>query len=202
MKKFLVLCAALTALSLAPAAHAADMPTRPLYKYQPDIAPVFNWSGFYVGGHVGYGFGDDIDGFLGGVQAGYNWQYGQFVFGGETDIQASGADDRFAGWKFSNPWFGTLRARGGFAMGNALFYGTLGLSYGALDLRNTMTGVSESHAGVGWTGGFGLEVGLMRNWSVKAEYLYVDLGSRNFVIDGASHRFDSSMLRFGVNYRF
>ena len=50
---------------------------------------------------------------LGGVQAGYNVQYSQFVFGGETDLQVSGANDTFAPWKFSNPWFGTLRARAG-----------------------------------------------------------------------------------------
>ena len=58
------------------------------------------------------------------MQAGYNGQYGQFVFGGETDMQVSDADDTFAPWKFSNPWFGTLRARAGFAMNNMLFYGT------------------------------------------------------------------------------
>ena len=64
------------------------------------------------------------------LQAGYNWQSGQFVFGVETDIQASGADDTFAPWKFSNPWFGTLRGRAGYALNNILFYGTLGLAYG------------------------------------------------------------------------
>ena len=66
----------------------------------------------------------DPSGVAGGVQVGYNWQRGQFVFGGETDLQVSDADDRFASWKFSNPWFGTLRARAGFAMNNVLLYGT------------------------------------------------------------------------------
>ena len=46
-------------------------------------------------------------GVMGGVQAGYNAQYGQFIFGGETDLQVTDADDKFAPWKFSNPWFGT-----------------------------------------------------------------------------------------------
>ena len=71
-------------------------------------------------------------GFAGGLQAGYNVQHGAFVFGAETDIQFSGADDRFAPWKFSNPWFGTLRGRGGYAFNNILFYGTVGLAYGTL----------------------------------------------------------------------
>ena len=52
------------------------------------------------------------------MQAGYNWQYGRFVFGGETDLQFTDADDKFAAWKFSNPWFGTLRARAGVTMDN------------------------------------------------------------------------------------
>ena len=60
-------------------------------------------------------------------------QFGQFVFGAETDLQVSGADDTFASWKFSNPWFGTLRGRAGVAMNNVMFYGTLGLAYGTLE---------------------------------------------------------------------
>src|SRR5437763_1286038 len=68
-------------------------------------------------------------GFAGGVQAGYNWQQnGPWVFGIEGDIQASGAEQTFAPWKFSNPWFGTLRGRAGYALNNVLFYGTGGLA--------------------------------------------------------------------------
>ena len=58
-------------------------------------------------------FSGDPSGIAGGGQLGYNWQVGQFVFGAETDIQVSGADDTFAPWKFSNPWFGTLCGRAG-----------------------------------------------------------------------------------------
>ena len=95
---------------------------------------------------------------LGGVQVGYNWQSGQFVFGGETDLQISGADDTFAPWKFSNPWFGTLRGRAGFAMNNILFYGTLGLAYGGVRRRDRRPR-REPRRIVGWTGGLGIEVG-------------------------------------------
>ena len=79
------------------------------------------WQGPYVGANLGYQWGGinnnsaNPNGVAGGVQAGYNVQYGQFVFGGETDVQVSGANDTFAPWKFSNPWFGTLRARAGVA---------------------------------------------------------------------------------------
>jgi len=137
-----------------------------------------------------------------GVQAGYNVQYSQFVFGGETDVQVSGANDTFAPWKFSNPWFGTLRARAGVAMSSVMFYGTVGLAYGSLKLQNALTSVSESHTSAGWAGGAGMEVALMGNWTARAEYLYVDLGSSAFVLDGNNHGIQSNVLRFGINYRF
>jgi len=91
------------------------------------------WQGPYVGANLGYQWGlatsiaSKPSGVAGGLQSGYSWQIGSFVFGGETDLQLSDADHRFAGWKFSNPWVGTLRARAGIATGNLLFYGTVGL---------------------------------------------------------------------------
>jgi outer membrane immunogenic protein len=122
------------------------------------------------------------------------------VFGGETDIQASGADDTFAPWKFSNPWFGTLRARAGFAMNNILIYGTLGLAYG--ELRGEVPGLDESKTELGWTGGLGMEVGFAPNWSAKVEYLYMDLGDRAFSVTGMDNGLQANILRFGVNYHF
>jgi outer membrane immunogenic protein len=83
-----------------------------------------------------------------------------------------------------------------------LFYGTIGLAYGTLNMKNTLTGVSESHTSPGWAAGAGVEVGLIGNWSARAEYLYVDLGSSSFVLDGNSHGIQSNLLRLGVNYRF
>ena len=67
---------------------------------------------------------------MGGGQIGANWQIGTWVLGLEADIQGSGANDTFAGYKFSNPWFGTVRGRGGYAMNNVLLYITGGLAYG------------------------------------------------------------------------
>jgi outer membrane immunogenic protein len=168
----------------------------------------YSWQGPYVGANLGYQWGGinshpaNPSGVVGGVQAGYNVQYGQLVFGGETDLQVSDADDTFASWKFSNPWFGTLRARAGIAMSNIMLYGTVGLAYGTLKMQNALTNVSESHTSAGWAGGLGMEVALTGNWTARAEYLYVDLGGSSFILDGNNHAIQANILRFGVNYRF
>lgn len=197
-----ILAGAIAVLALATSAAAADL--------TPYAAPSrgYSWVGPYLGVNLGYQWADvshngaSPSGAAGGVQAGYNFQSGPLVFGAETDLQASGADDRFAGWKFSNPWFGTLRVRGGFAMNNILLYGTAGLAYGTLTAKNVVTGVSESHTSTGWAGGLGMEVALADRWTAKAEYLYVDLNDSSYVLDGTSHGLQSNHLRFGVNYRF
>ena len=142
------------------------------------------------------------DGVAGGLQAGYNFQRGPFVLGLETDVQLSGAEDRFAPWKFSNPWFGTLRGRAGYALNNILFYGTVGLAYGSLRAQSTVTGLSQARTDIGWTAGAGMEVALFGNWSTRAEYLYVDLNDGPYSITGATNGLESHLLRFGVNYRF
>ena len=200
--KFAVALAALALISSA-AAAADNLP------YGPSMRPgTYIWQGPYVGANLGYQWSSinnntaSPDGIAGGVQAGYNVQYGQFVFGGETDLQVSDADDTFASWKFSNPWFGTLRARAGIAMNNIMVYGTVGLAYGTLKMQNALTEVSETHTSAGWAGGLGMEVGLTEHWTARAEYLYVDLGGSSFVLDGNNHAIQSNILRFGVNYRF
>jgi outer membrane immunogenic protein len=166
----------------------------------------YSWAGPYLGGNLGYAWGS-VDnnptkpsGFAGGVQAGYNWQQGPWVFGVEGDIQATGADDTFAPWKFSNPWFGTVRGRVGYAFNNVLFYGTGGLAFG--ELRAETFGVSESHTNAGWTLGAGAEMGFAPNWSAKIEYLYVDLANSNFVTTGVSNGYRFGVVRAGVNYHF
>ena len=177
---------------------------------EPRLSPIrgYSWQGPYVGANLGYQWGattnnpTDPSGLAGGLQTGYNFQRGQFVLGIETDIQLSGADDRFAPWKFSNPWFGTLRGRGGVALNNVMFYGTVGLAYGALRGQHTVTGLTESTTDVGWTIGAGMEVALMGSWTARAEYLYVDLGERPYSLTGTNNGLESSLLRFGVNYRF
>ena len=203
---------AMRAMSLAAmaafsgAAVAADLPRGPSPYYSPAPAPGYNWRGLYAGLNAGYEWGDITNngaapsGLMGGLQGGYNWQAGQFVFGAETDIQGSAADDTFAPWKFSNPWFGTLRGRAGFALNNILFYGTAGLAYGGI--TGEIAGLDESKAHIGWTGGLGAEVGFTPNWSAKVEYLYMDLSDRAYSITGVNNGLEANMLRFGINYHF
>ena len=207
MRRTILAAVAASVAYASGAAFAADLPRGPSpYYSKPAPASSFNWTGPYAGINLGYEWGHITDsplnpgGIAGGAQAGYNWQSGQFVFGAETDLQLSSADDTFAPWKFSNPWFGTLRGRAGVAFNNILLYATLGLAYG--DIKGTMLGLDETKTHIGWAGGLGMEVGFTPRWSAKVEYLYMDLGDRTYSVTGVNNGFETSMLRFGVNYRF
>ena len=194
----------LAATSLA---CAADLPMGSYYSPPPEpLPPSAMWMGPYLGATVGYEWGG-VDnspthpsGVVGGIEGGYNWQRGSFVFGGEADLQLSGADDTISPFEFSNPWFGTLRARGGIALNNVLLYGTGGLAYGSL--RADSFNLTESHTTVGWTAGAGVEVLFNPRWSAKAEWLYLQLSDSNFSITGTSNGFGANILRVGANYHF
>jgi outer membrane immunogenic protein len=187
-------------------AGAADFPRGAPYYTVPAPMSGYSWTGPYLGGNLGYQWGDTTrnptnpSGIAGGVQGGYNWQTGQFVFGAEADIAASGASDTFAPWKFSNRWFGTLRGRVGYAFNNILVYGTGGIAAG--DGHAEMGVASESKTHFGWTAGVGMEVGLTPNLSARVEYLFIDLADKPYALTGTSNGFESSLLRLGFNYRF
>jgi outer membrane immunogenic protein len=207
MSRFAVAALVLSAAGLTTSAKAADFYgsgaplTVPDTLYRSD-----SWARPYLGVNLGYAWGSVANnpakpsGFVGGVQAGYNWQSGSFVFGLEGDIQATAAEETFAPWKFSNPWFGTVRGRVGYAFNNIMFFGTGGLAFG--ELRATTFGVTESQTNAGWTLGAGAEMGIDRHWSAKIEYLYVDLANSNFVVTGASNGYRFGLIRAGINYRF
>jgi outer membrane immunogenic protein len=207
VNRFVLRVLALIVAGWTTSSAAADLNYGPRGAYtvnQPLNA--FSWAGPYLGGNLGYAWGS-VDnnpakpsGFSGGVQGGYNWQNGPWVFGIEGDIQATGAEETFAPWKFSNPWFGTVRGRAGYAFHNVLFYGTGGLAFG--ELRAETFGLSETHTNAGWTLGAGAEMGFAPNWSAKIEYLFVDLADSNFVITGASNGYHFGLVRAGVNYHF
>jgi outer membrane immunogenic protein len=203
-----VLVAALGAtltLAAPDLSSAADFPATPYYT-APEPLSAYSWAGPYLGATAGFEWGS-VDnsatkpsGVAGGIEAGYNWQFGAFVVGGETDIQLSGADDTLSPFEFSNPWFGTLRGRAGVTLNNVLLFGTAGLAYG--DIRADSALLSESHTGIGWVAGGGVEVGFTPRWSAKAEWLYLDLADRNFSVTGTSNGLAADLLRMGVNYRF
>jgi outer membrane immunogenic protein len=176
----------------------------------------------------------EAKGFLGGVQIGYNWQMpgSAFVLGVETDIQYSGAKKNAtfrnvaAGTVYDAStkleYFGTLRARLGFAvMPQFLIYATGGLAYG--QVKDSGSGgfpgagqfvtFSSSKTRVGYALGGGAEYALTRNVSVKAEYLYYDLGKTsgqttpftNYAPPttlAVERKNTGHIARAGVNYRF
>jgi outer membrane immunogenic protein len=210
----------LAALMIAPiAAHAADLPRS--YKAPAYVAPaVANWTGFYVGLNAGYGFGKsdwdfagvstDPKGFLGGVTLGYNFQTGLWLWGIEGDIDYSGmkgSTDCFGGTcETKTSWLGTARGRFGYAgWNNWLPYLTGGAAFSDVKAITPIGDASKTM--IGWTAGAGVEYAMWSNWSVKAEYLYVDLGK--FDCDtcfgpgiSESVTFKANVVRAGVNYRF
>ncbi len=176
MKKILLSGVALAALFVAAPASAADVPVRQQQQYYKAApAPVFNWTGFYFGGHVGYGWGDtavggDVDGFLGGLQLGYNWQLSRnWVFGIEGDI--SGTDINNA-VPVHVDYLGTLRARVGYTWDRTMVYGTGGLAWN----RSSVGGVHDTDTG--YALGLGIEWAFAPNWSTKVEYMYYAFDNR------------------------
>jgi len=162
---------------------------------------------------------------FGGIQLGYNYQINSIVLGGETDIQGAGISDTrtcllhcIAGTSAlidqKLNWFGTTRARAGLATGPVLTYVTAGAAYGGTEtglttIANGATSSSITSATkTGWTWGTGVEAALGGNWTAKAEYLYVDLGSSSAANTVAvpagtlNVKNQTQIFRGGVNYRF
>jgi len=182
----------------------------------------------------------DVNGFIGGGQLGYNRQFGSWLAGLEGDIQFS--NERASGdvvctlgvtvcptftRDYKLDWFGTARGRVGFLPAERiLLYATGGLAYGKFSGSSLMgaAGVNALDFGqwsflrAGWTVGGGVEAALGGNWSIKFEYLYMDLGNvggttaNNIIsVNGRTTtaltyvfntRFTDSIARVGVNYKF
>lgn len=187
----------------------------------------YNWSGFYAGVNGGYGWGTlarkpvgggvtsehNSSGWNFGAQAGYNVDMGGFVLGGEADLNWTniGRSQDIAGIgtsKVGMDAFGTLRGRAGVVFGQVMPYVTLGAAWGRGTASVTTAGdvvTSQSKNHIGWAAGVGLEAAATENITVKAEYLYVDLGTQTYNglpggdID-ATQRF--SVVRAGVSYKF
>jgi outer membrane immunogenic protein len=192
----------------------------------------------------------NVDGWVADGQVGYNWQADRFVFGVELDIQATGQDGSSSFCSTAAcgvgsllvvashdlDWFATARLRAGFLLTDTiLVYATGGLA--VADVNSVFTAglvgfgtvsASASDTKFGWVLGGGAEAALSRNWSVKAEYLYLDLGDVNSAgfsatssvnllgvpgvgfntiidttVNGAARtRWTDNIVRVGLNYRF
>ncbi len=197
---------AAVAAGAAGLALAADLPAQPYYT-APAPLSASSWAGPYLGATIGYEWGTVSNnptrpaGGAGGLEGGYHWPFGQFVAGNEAALNPSAAEDTFAPWQFSNPWFGTLRGRAGVAFGNTLVFGTAGLAIGGLTV-DSPGNLSQSRTSAGWTAGAGVEVGFAPRWSAKAEWLYLDLSDRSFSVTGTTNGLAANLLRLGVNYHF
>ncbi len=211
-----VVLASVSLIALAVSASAADVRVRrPAPASAPAlIAPVYNWNGFYVGGHIGWGdstLGNDEsgDGFLGGLQTGYNYQINQLVFGVEGEISWTDMGRSATVGAISSTdidWIATIAGRLGYAFGNALVYGKVGVAFldWSSDVAVRGLGVSTGNTETGWVIGAGLEYGFTPNWSAKIEYNFMsfELDRTGFVNSAFDRDLDVHLFKLGINYRF
>jgi outer membrane immunogenic protein len=243
------LAAAAILLASTSMGSAADMAVKAPY-----VAPaaVWSWTGFYIGGHVGAGWGttestltainpggaipggfavaqNSRSGFLGGGQAGYNFQSGWAVFGVEGDIagmDVKGTTPCLAGaasCTAKTNWLGTVTGRFGGVVGDrTLVYVKGGAAWMHTDHTLSVPGglglggvpsVSSSSTTLGWLLGLGAEYAFDHNWSAFIEYDYIEFQKKNIAFDfsaivgaPASASVDIknklSIAKIGLNYKF
>ena len=235
MKTFLLATAA-TAAALAAfgaTAQAADLGSRGYYQKAPApvyAAPLYNWTGFYLGGHLGGAFSgnNSFNGlalsnsdarFMGGVQAGYDWQLSpMWVIGLEGQYSWLGGHQLNAifpgGYTYNNNQRGiaSITGRVGYTWGPGLIYVKGGYAYSdnneSVRLGGAPVGfaLTDNHSN-GWTIGGGAEYMFAPNWSAKAEYQYYNFGNTTFTggpapVVGSRFNSDEHTVKVGVNYRF
>jgi outer membrane immunogenic protein len=139
-----------------------------------------------------------------GAQIGYNWQFGELVLGAEGDVSWSGiAGDNVASTITHDiNWFGTVRGRLGWAMGDWMPYVTGGWAYANATRANVVPQIAtRGHSG--WTAGAGVEWAFTQFWTLKAEYKYLAFGSASYAIGPTpSVNLKMHSLEVGLNYKF
>ncbi len=229
MKRILI--AGAFALAAGGQALAADFPPPPApmpqvpATYVPvAAAPIYTWSGVYIGVNGGYGFGTtnwndplfgvstgnfNTGGFLIGGTLGANIQWGPVVVGIEgdadwTNLNGTNTSICFPpGCETASNFLGTVRGRVGYAFDRILVYGTAGGAFGNVQVGPPLL----SNTQVGWTAGAGVEFAIAPAWTAKAEYLYVDLGNVSCTsivscFGDTTITFTENIVRAGVNYKF
>ena len=208
--------------------------------YAADIIPPSNydWSGFYLGAQFGYTWeNEDLtltpnggtayntthsnpNFLVGGVNAGYNWQESNFVFGVEADAEAKGLNNSYAiGAPFSGTTGttqsnlqGSLRLRGGLALDRTLLYATGGVAIAQFnDTFSTPPTFFDnpSSTRLGWTIGAGVEQALSENWTARVEYRYTDFGTHSDNLNNflkppgfSTDRITDQTVRIAIDYKF
>ena len=232
MKNFLLGTVALVALGATVPALAADLGARaPYYAKAPAYAaPIYNWTGFYIGGHVGGAFnssnnfnglttGNNNNGrFLGGLQVGGDYQFSpNWVVGVEGQFSWLGSSVGAVfpgGFAYNNNQrgLGSVTGRVGYTWGPGLLYVKGGYAFSDNNESVTLGGVPVAFAingnhRDGYTVGAGLEYMFAPSWSAKIQYQYYNFGSANFTAPAALVPFgnfttDDHVVKVGVNYRF
>lgn len=209
------------------------------------IAPgdPFDWSGIYVGAQLGHGwsntnftdvdgwnvegevFGGNSNGFIGGVQAGYSFQSGSFVYGAEVELGYLGIDETFV--QPSSPadsfasidggFYAALTARLGYAADRTLFFAKGGVAYLNADVNFDDDCKNDGPCGIGlvnasggnftgWTLGAGVEHALTDRWTARVEYAYYDFGTATASSQDGWTRYDADLtthaVKVGLNYKF
>jgi outer membrane immunogenic protein len=239
---------ALVGLMFAGAAQAADMPL----KAPPRAAPVFSWTGFYIGAHFGGAWGTveselpidivrrpdviaavadplalvlpvsshTINGFLGGAQAGYNWQVNSWlVLGVEGQFSwsdVSGSTPCILVFKCTTEvnWMASLAGRVGYTFDRTMLYAKVGVAWADSDYTADLLGAgvitfTASETRTGLMVGAGIEHAFLPNWSAKLEYNYMDFDTERLGFglkgDGCCINVDVTqkihLVKFGINYR-
>ncbi len=200
----LAACAVAVVLMGGNVGAAADLPV--LVRKAPASAAAYDWTGIFVGGHLGAGFSYRdwtlVDGSIAeagdaamlGGQLGLNYQFGKWVAGVEADLSWGNLKDESlcpdgtnTCWTRQN-WLAAVTGRIGYAFDPALFYVKGGAAFTRAEYFKTAQVPSildESASGRrnGWTVGAGMEYALWRSWTLKLEYDYLDFGSRAYAMN-------------------
>jgi len=216
-------------IACAATAVAADLPAQTYTKTPAYTTPdaIYNWTGVYVGGHVGGALAGS-DGlernngrFLGGVQVGIDRQFAtNWVFGSEVQLSglvgSSGNGILFPGGTLvtsKTNALASITGRLGYASGPLLLYAKAG--YAVRDNANinasaggtpvAVTTNGRHHGGI--TAGGGLEYMFAPNWAARAEYQYYTFGDSHFTsgptaLIGSKFWNDEHTVKLGINYRF
>ena len=184
-------------------------------------APAYNWTGFYAGVEGGGGWGrigldasfvDDakLSGVLGGVQAGYNQQFGNWVVGVGADINAANirGSMNWGAEIYSGKinYFGAIEGRGGYLLKpDLLIYGTFGGAFANVTAKVDAAPLSfeDKQTMTGWTVGAGIEYAVTPNISTFVQYKHFGLGSTTFTLDDpASIHLKFDVVKGGFNFKF
>lgn len=195
--KFITSLAIATTLSAPAFAGGISEPaTEPMIAPVEMVVPVSaDWSGFYAGGQLGYGdvssniTGVDGNGAIGGLHAGYRYDFGQFVAGAELAYNGSNID---LGPTSKLDSATQLKLMGGFDLGSTLIYGTVGAAYAKANLAGV------SHSDNGYLVGLGMDYAINDAWTVGLELAHHRFD--DFDNTGADIRANTAQIRVG--YRF